>query len=86
MLMRADGTGLRRIRPAGLACGGDLADPDAIGCHGPSWSPHGRKLAFAAGSDSTGYDIYTTKLDGTGLSRLTLHGGDDPDWSAGPQE
>ena len=79
-LVHADGSGLRQIVVSGLACGGDLSDPAAIGCHAPVWSPDGTKLAFAGGSDAAGYNIYTVNLDGSGLTQVTRHGGDDPDW------
>jgi len=80
-LVHADGSGLTRLDPDGLACGSNFEDPDGIGCHAPVWSPDGTKLAFAAGSDSAGVDIYTMNLDGSDLTRLTSKGGDNPDWA-----
>jgi TolB protein len=45
----------------------------------PSWSPDGRRIAFAKG----GSEIYTMNVDGTGLTRLTDNPGHDnrPTWS-----
>ncbi len=83
-IVRADGSGLRHVDPEGLDCGGDVDDPQDVGCHAPVWSPDGTRVAFAAGNDAVGYDIYTVNTDGTGLTRLTTTGADDPDWSAGP--
>jgi hypothetical protein len=48
--VHADGGGLRELHIEGFPCGGLLADPDGIGCHGPRRSPDGRSLVFAANS------------------------------------
>ena len=79
-LVHADGSGLRQIVVPGLACGSDLSDPGMVGCHAPVWSPDGTKFAFAAGTEEDGFDIYSVNLDGSGLTRVTRHGGDNPDW------
>jgi dipeptidyl aminopeptidase/acylaminoacyl peptidase len=47
---------------------------------GPSWSPHGTKLAFVRSSSSGQAGIYAVRRDGSGLHRLTRRGG-DPAWS-----
>ena len=44
-----------------------------------SWSPDGKRLAFAGGRDSASDGIYTVNADGTGLERLTT----DPTWTWG---
>ena len=50
------------------------------GGYGPSWSPHGTKLAFVRG-DGRQQDIYLVRRDGGGLRRLTHQGGHSPAWS-----
>ena len=66
--MRADGSHARRITqrnrdPLGRQPYGDFA---------PAWSPNGRRLAFERFLQSTGHlAIFTIRLDGTGLRRLT---------------
>jgi Tol biopolymer transport system component len=64
-VMNADGSGRRRLTHIGSAM------------H-PTWSPDGRKIAFASN-----YGISTIKVDGTGLRRLTrsLRG---PGWESDP--
>jgi WD40-like Beta Propeller Repeat len=51
------------------------------GGSGPSWSPHGKKLAFVRGHTSGKADIYLVGRDGRGLRRLTYRGGSSPAWS-----
>ena len=72
--MNADGTGLRTLGWLG---------------HDASWSPDGRKIAFAAGAvasapyslrDLAGPDIYVMNADGSGLRRLTHR----PGWEGSP--
>ena len=57
------------------------------GGHGPSWSPHGTKLAFLrldldrARRGVYRDDIYIVGRDSHGLGRLTRRGGASPAWS-----
>ena len=85
--MHADGTGLHEIhvQPAS-ACGGPNADPNALGCPQPSWSPDGAKIVFARGlSTDVDAEIYTVNLDGTGLFQVThAPGSGNPDWGTHP--
>jgi dipeptidyl aminopeptidase/acylaminoacyl peptidase len=48
----------------------------------PRWSPDGSKVVFVTGRDGA-TEIYVMKADGTGLTRVTDHPGDDfsPAWS-----
>ena len=52
----------------------------------PSWSPHGKKLAFVRTDRSrpdidARRDIYIIRRDGRRLRRLTYRGGSSPAWS-----
>lgn len=38
---------------------------------GPSWSPDGKRIVFAAGADHRPRDIYVVAADGSGERRLT---------------
>lgn len=72
-VINADGTGLRQLlRGAWVSS--------------PTWSPDGRKIAFAKQSGSQS-DIYVMNVDGSHLTRLTTDGADfAPAWSpAGDQ-
>jgi hypothetical protein len=80
----ADGTGLRRITPAGMVA------------FAPSWSPDGTSIAFvntqmiinASRTSVTDMldDVWTVRLDGTDLSRLTDDGGSyAPSWTVDGQ-
>jgi Tol biopolymer transport system component len=86
-VMHSDGSGLRPLPvPPGSGCGGANADPAAIGCLEPAWSPDGRKVAFAGGLDlDTDGEIYTVNVDGTGLTQVTHTGASQsPDWGTHP--
>ena len=77
-IVHVDGSHLRQLKVGGLACGG------GIGCHGPRWSPDGRKFVFAANSASAS-NIYVANADGTGLVQVTHDGhSDDPSWGTHP--
>jgi Tol biopolymer transport system component len=65
-LMNADGSGVAR-----------LTDSPAFDCF-PSPAPSGRRLAFSSTRDG-GIDIFTMKLDGTGLRKVTA--GFESDWA-----
>ena len=64
-------------RERGLTPGFEVA-------YAPSWSPDGRRIAFAGDKDGQGSrEVYTVKTDGTGLKRLTDNEADEdfPSWS-----
>jgi Tol biopolymer transport system component len=73
ILMRSDGTH-QRLFPG---TGPTSADP--------SWAPNGRRIAFdrCTGRDLCNADIYTVRIDGTGLKRITTDESYeyDPVWS-----
>ena len=86
-VMHSDGSGLRPLTvPPSSGCGGPNADPAAIGCLEPAWSPDGTKIAFAGGLDlDTDGEIYIVNVDGTGLTQVTHTGGSQsPDWGTHP--
>jgi Tol biopolymer transport system component len=86
-VMHSDGSGLRPLTvPPSSGCGGPNADPAAIGCLEPAWSPDGTKIAFAGGLDlDTDGEIYVVNADGTGLTQVTHTGGSQsPDWGTHP--
>lgn len=72
-LVRADGTGLRLLPPAG-------SDPG-----NPTWSPRGGRVAFdsprgtAPGAAS---DLYVVGADGRGEPAPSVRGAANPSWSA----
>lgn len=70
-VMRADGSGLRRVTRSPTI---DLQ---------PTWSPDGRRLAFARTVPGYGTEIFVVGVDGRGLRRLTFNRGQDaePDWA-----
>jgi dipeptidyl aminopeptidase/acylaminoacyl peptidase len=52
------------------------------GGNNPSWSPHGKKLAFVRPVKGGGLpEIFLVGRDGRGLRRLTYRGGNNPAWS-----
>lgn len=86
-VVHSDGTGLHEIsvQPAS-ACGGADADPDAQGCNSPTWSPDGTRVAFVRShSNDVDGEIYTVKVDGTGLTQVShAPGSGSPDWGVHP--
>lgn len=79
-VMRANGTHVREVTHRG-------ADP-MVDHHfqdrAPTWSPNATRLAFERQNNDTGlHAIWTVRLDGTGLSRITPWRLDaaQPDWS-----
>lgn len=89
-LVHADGSGLHEIhvQPAS-ACGGLNADPNALGCNQPTWSPDGTQIAFIRSHHNPDDgEVYTVNLDGTGLFQVTHtpigRGVDGIDWGTHP--
>jgi Tol biopolymer transport system component len=63
-VMNADGSGVRRLSPAGAAD------------YSPAWSPGGDLIAFASGSgEAGGTDLFVMKPDGSGRRRVVNNGG-----------
>jgi len=68
-VVHTDGSGLRQIPVPG--CGGSNADPNAIGCFNPTWSPDGKKIVFGRRRGNEQSDLYTVNADGSGLFQVT---------------
>ena len=52
---------------------------------GPSWSPDGSLIAFNRSPlEGGGFDVWLVRADGSGLRRLTDHGGFNPTWQPVP--
>jgi Tol biopolymer transport system component len=76
-VMRADGTGIRRLT--------NLGNVSAA----PAWAPDGRRIAFESNARDGHYEIYTVGLDGKGLRRVTRSASSDtlePAWSPNGRE
>jgi Tol biopolymer transport system component len=76
-VMNADGTGLKRL----------TRNPGDD--HAPSWSPDGRRIAFASDRnypDSFNHELYSIRPDGSCLTWLTngTPSSDDPAWRNAP--
>jgi Tol biopolymer transport system component len=86
-IVHSDGSRLHEInvQPAS-ACGGANADPNALGCNGPTWSPDGTMIAFVRShSNDVEGEIYTVNVDGSGLTQVThAPGANTPDWGTHP--
>ena len=65
--MNADGSNVRQV----TGVGGDVADDD-----GPFWSPDGKNLSFHSSRDGD-QEVYTARLDGSGVRQLTFNVGAD---------
>ena len=78
--MRSDGTGSRRITTP-------VTNPDGSPSYDatPTWSPDGRRIAFASNRAGGESDVWRVDTDGTHLTRLTktpFYTGDgNPAWS-----
>jgi Tol biopolymer transport system component len=72
--VRADGSGLRRLRK----------EPESSASFEPSWSPNGKRLAFVRGTRTTLPHIWTMKRNGKGLRQVTHGSKPDvrPDWGS----
>jgi TolB protein len=70
-VMNADGTGLRRVTTSPSI---DIE---------PTWSPDGKRLAFARNVPGYKTEVFVVGVDGKGLRRLTSNRGEDfePDWA-----
>ena len=86
-VVHSDGTGLHEIhvQPAS-ACGGLNADPNALGCNEPVWSPDGSEFALTRShNNDVDGEIFTVNVDGTGLTQVThAPGSGSPDWGTHP--
>ena len=79
-VMRADGTHPRRVTHKNATC----ATRHPLEDHGPAWAPSGNRIAFERLDHRKGKQaIFTIRLDGSGLRRLTPWRIDasQPDWS-----
>jgi TolB protein len=80
-IMRSDGTHDRRVTHRGATC----ATSHRYGDGSPTVAPSGKRLAFARSDNKRDFKqaIFTIRLDGTGLKRLTPWriDADQPDWS-----
>lgn len=67
-LMRSDGTRVRQVTQRS----GDPSQPARFDDQAPSWAPDGSHLAFERFSNAKGHQaIFTVRLDGTGVRRIT---------------
>jgi TolB protein len=79
-IMRADGTHARRVTQKHATCSGS----HRYASNAPQWAPDGDRLAFERIDNvRERHAIFTVRLDGTGLRRLTPWRMDaaQPDWS-----
>jgi len=79
-VMRADGTHVRQITQKGAPTG----HADRFADHAPTWSADAKRIAFERLDNNSGHlAIFTVRLDGNGLRRITPWSLDasQPDWS-----
>jgi Tol biopolymer transport system component len=81
-----DGTGQREVWVANPDGSGmvNLSNSASIDDAHPSWSPDGRKVAFASNrASSRRYQVFVVNVDGTGITSLTpdQEGASTPLWS-----
>jgi TolB protein len=79
-VIRADGTAARRVTHRNATC----ATRHPLEDHAPQWAPNGKRLAFERLNHRRKKQaIFTVRLDGSGLRRLTPWRIDasQPDWS-----
>ena len=73
-VIRADRSDFHQVVVKGLACG------SSFGCHGPRWSPDGKRIIFA-GKSASGTNVFTIASNGSELAQITHDGqSDDPNW------
>jgi Tol biopolymer transport system component len=83
-VVKADGSDLHKV-PIEPDCGGLFADPTSMSCFQPSWSPDGKKIIFTRiSANGTQENVYMVNADGSGLTRVTNTGADQPDWGSHP--
>ena len=68
-VVHQDGDGMRELPVE--RCGGPNADPNAIGCFNPTWSPDGKQILFDRRQGAGASDLYTANADGGGLFQVT---------------
>jgi Tol biopolymer transport system component len=68
-VMNLDGSGLRALTSNSTTPGGLPIQDEA-----PSWSPDGRRLAFASNRADGQFEIFLMRANGTGVRRLTRTG------------
>jgi dipeptidyl aminopeptidase/acylaminoacyl peptidase len=79
-IMRADGTHARRVTQRAASCATSHRFED----HAPQWEPNATRLAFErVDHQREKHAVFTVRLDGTGLRRLSPWRMDaaQPDWS-----
>lgn len=79
-VMPADGSHARRVTQKNATC----ATSHRYSSVAPQWAPSGKRLAFERVDNKRGrHAIFTVRLDGTGLRRLSPWriDGSQPDWS-----
>jgi TolB protein len=69
--MHADGTGVTRVTS-------DSADD-----YQPSWSPDGSRIVFVSNAGGQAH-VYMMNPNGSGQTRVSVHGGELPEWALIP--